>query len=685
MNSKLEIIGVLLLLGCYFLQGLYSLPTTSKTYDEGIHLIGGFTFWTYQDFRLHPENGNLPQRWASLPMLLMDAPDFPTDDRSWRYPDGWLAEQTYLYQMPTEPVWFLFLGRVMMLLATTAIGLMVYIYARRLFGIAGGFIALSVFAFHPETLAHGRLITSDMIGAGAYLLSLWGLGLLLVSASIGRILMLGIAVGLLTVSKNHAALFAPVAAISLIAVCAYSREYALRMWRRGLVVNGWWRVLCLRLCALVAAAVIAWGVLWSFYGFRYAAFNPELPAPEQAWDWDRVLANDSASAKVVSAVRESGLLPEAYLFGVAHILKGSEVRHGFLMGDYTYDGWWGFFPLALLFKTPVALILLAVACAISIYAYLKRTGRQLWLKPELAEKVTLTVPLIVLMGIYALVAGSSAFNIGLRYLMPVIVCGVVAMGALAFWWRKSRWGRYTISTLLGLFALESALAFPHYLSFFNRAVGGPENGYRLLVDSSLDWGQDLGALAEWLAEHNSGPEAKPVYLGYFGNESPRYAGIDARYLTSNRVHRDESYQLGTLEPGYYVLSATMLQGMYYQVARPWTEEHTEDYVKLYQEMARLDIQSGDAQTVFLQIMHSDPRRWLEVMETFEALRAESLRLYLIEQEPVARINHSIFVYELTADDLQTAVLDAQFGFPEDFPYGLLKAQIELALERQAAN
>ena len=42
--------------------------------------------------------------------------------------------------------------------------------------------------------------------------------------------------------------------------------------------------------------------------------------------------------------------------------------------------------------------------------------------------------------------------------------------------------------------------YPHFTAFFNRAAGGPANGPRYLLDSNLDWGQDVKKLKAWLAE-----------------------------------------------------------------------------------------------------------------------------------------------------------------------------------------
>lgn len=70
---------------------------------------------------------------------------------------------------------------------------------------------------------------------------------------------------------------------------------------------------------------------------------------------------------------------------------------------------------------------------------------------------------------------------------------------------------------------SSLFYFPHSLSYFNEIAGGPDNGAAHLVDSNLDWGQDLFFLKKWCGEH---PEARPFYFFYFGRFDPRDAGLE---------------------------------------------------------------------------------------------------------------------------------------------------------------
>ena len=71
--------------------------------------------------------------------------------------------------------------------------------------------------------------------------------------------------------------------------------------------------------------------------------------------------------------------------------------------------------------------------------------------------------------------------------------------------------------------VSSLLVYPHSLSYFNELAGGPAHGSEHLLDSNIDWGQDLLYLRDWLKEH---PEARPLQLAYFGYFDPRVAGIE---------------------------------------------------------------------------------------------------------------------------------------------------------------
>ncbi len=106
----------------------------------------------------------------------------------------------------------------------------------------------------------------------------------------------------------------------------------------------------------------------------------------------------------------------------------------------------------------------------------------------------------------------------------------ILAGAAALWFKQKGPAVLVAKglTVLAVLVLivQSLLIWPHYLAYFNPIAGGPRNGYRHLIDSSLDWGQDLPGLKKWLEDHKDDPGwLGEVYLSYFGTGDPQYYGI----------------------------------------------------------------------------------------------------------------------------------------------------------------
>jgi hypothetical protein len=112
---------------------------------------------------------------------------------------------------------------------------------------------------------------------------------------------------------------------------------------------------------------------------------------------------------------------------------------------------------------------------------------------------------------------------------------------------------------LGLWqAAATGLAYPSYLAYFNELGGGPRQGWRHLVDSSLDWGQDLKGLRLWMARNR----VAEVKLAYFGTADTRYYGVAGPRLPGYQPP-PPSATVYAVAPGDVVaVSATLLQGVY---------------------------------------------------------------------------------------------------------------------------
>src|SRR6266446_3919575 len=132
--------------------------TKSPTFDEPQHLTAGYSYWVTNDFRLDPENGNLPARWAALPLLLSDTKFVPLNDRGWQRADEGRTGHQFFYETGNDSDRMLGQARMMMSIFGATLCLLIYRCAREFFGVVGGLLAESIAAFDPNFLGHSALV-----------------------------------------------------------------------------------------------------------------------------------------------------------------------------------------------------------------------------------------------------------------------------------------------------------------------------------------------------------------------------------------------------------------------------------------------------------------------------------------------------------------------------------------------
>jgi hypothetical protein len=228
----------------------------------------------------------------------------------------------------------------------------------------------------------------------------------------------------------------------------------------------------------------------------------------------------------------------------------------------------------------------------------------------------------------------------------------IAAGWLGKWWSTRRAiASVCISVALVWHIGESLYARPNYLAYFNQIIGGPQNGWKHLVDSSLDWGQELPGLKQWL-DKNAGREK--VFLSYFGTGDPVYEGIRAIALpTLPEVGPPRKWH--ALSPGVYAISATMLQHVYSRYRGPWTMESEKEYQQL-RPVEPMMVLYQDEPAKRQNLLSGVTADTLSVAwKRYEQLRFARLCHYLRVCEADAVIGHSIFIYRLDAAELKGAL------------------------------
>lgn len=640
----------------------------STTADELAHVTGGYTFNHWNDYRLQPENGVLPQRWEALPAALHGATFPPFDTAAWHHSEVWLTGYAFFYESGNDPAWLLFTARAMNSLFGAALVLLVYFWSRRLWGEAGALVSAAFCALDPTMLAHSGLATSDMCMA-FFLIAASGAYWWHLHDGRRRIWWLSAALlGLAAVAKYTAVLLLPMAVV-MAAVRAMNpaplafggATFRTRLGRLGAIT-----------VSTAAQGLVAAAVIWAFFGFRYRVCNPALPAGEFNLSWAFVLAYGGLPAHCIELARAWHLLPEGWLYGLAFVLRHAEARAAFLDGDYGIFGWVEFFPKAFLYKTPPAL-LAGVAASLGLIFGRFRSSRG-WPPGAPLYRVT---PLVVLFVVYWFFSVTSHLNIGHRHILPTYPVLYIFTGALGWalvraWKHKRSTGVVFGFGLAGLVGWQAATAvqiYPNYLAYFSPLVGGPAKGYLHLVDSSLDWGQDLPALKKWLGRHRQPGE--PVYVSYFGTDEPARFVPDAVLLPRLPTF-DRPRPWYWFRPGLYAISATMLQHVYAAQRGPWTLENERQYQQLKLNDANFRaLQAGGSQNPGL-LQGLTPGQWAGAWNRYELLRFARLCHYLRARRPDAQPGYSINVYRL-----DQAELDATLN-------GNLR-QLANAIERAAAR
>jgi hypothetical protein len=328
--------------------------------------------------------------------------------------------------------------------------LVVYWWGRSYCGRAGALVAVFLFTFLPPVLAHAGLATTDM-AVTAFMGAAFFAGLSWTGQpGTGRAVVFGLAVAGGILSKFSFLAFFPVSVFLALALCYGSRRPP------AAEVVSYVRA---RVSTLAVAILVACLVTWA--GYRFSMGRP-----------------DAASM----------VLPAPELFqGIQAVAQHNQEGHStYLLGDRSKTGFLLFFPVTLIVKTPIPFMVLL------------GLGIALLLRKRIAAKGA-WIPLAFAVGMLA-VGMSSRINIGLRHILPIyiglsLVAAVAGLRLLALADERV-WVRIALLALAIWFAASSALSHPDYLPYFNELAGDrPEN---ILVDSDLDWGQDMKRLGERL-------------------------------------------------------------------------------------------------------------------------------------------------------------------------------------------
>ena len=314
-------IAAICLILAFCLQAVLAIPRLSDTSDEAVHLASGYSYWQTRDFRMNPEHPPLAKLFAALPLLII-RPKLNTSSAVWNKASEYEFAFDFIYTNDTDRL--LFWGRMMMVVLAAAGAAITFLWARDLFGPVAGLLALGLYAFSPNLLAHGMLITTDVPVTVFILLTLYLFWRQHDNPRWPNSVATGLALGAAMSSKYSGGLLPLlVTALAMLRVFRHSdRKHALRGEIRNLVIM-----------AATSLFVIEASYLFTESPLTYFA-----------------------NAATVNT-------------------NHSPTYEYFLLGQLKQGGWWYYFFVAFIFKVTLAtLILTLLAAARSFSGLINRTG-----------------------------------------------------------------------------------------------------------------------------------------------------------------------------------------------------------------------------------------------------------------------------------------------------------------------
>jgi len=537
MKSRWQLPALLCFLAVLTLQYALTARANSITWDEDDHIYAGYMSWKHGDFGLNPEHPPLLKLLATAPLLNLPLKMPALQNRFFKL-EAFLGGKEFLFQNDANTI--LFRARMAASLLSLLLMVLVFLAAREMFGRVAAVIALGLLAFDPTVLAHGAVVATDMALSCFLFAAIYAFYRYVKAPSAWRLGVAGVATGLALASKHSAILVFPM--LLLLGICEVLRpgdggeEVAARRGQRVLRMAG----------ALVLVTVIAVGVLWAFYGFRYQARSAGLEINPPLAEYLQGLSRPR-DIWVLKTAAHWRLLPESYLYGLADVRYMADFYSTYVLGRDYPKGQWFYFPVAFAVKSSLTFLIML---AIAIWAI--ASGRlRMW-----REILFLTIPPVV----HFAVAMGSGMNIGVRHILPVYVfLAVLIAGASAKLIAENRRWVYAVVALLLFQAISVTRAYPAYLAYANELWGGPSQTYRYLSDSNADWGQQLKSTKRYLDQRG----IKDCWFVYFaaGVVDDRYYGIPCKPLpTADSLWTGEPADAPPAVDGVVLISAGDLSG-----------------------------------------------------------------------------------------------------------------------------
>ncbi len=442
---------------------LSSIYRESPVFDELIHVPAGFSFLTNHDFRAEPFSPPFTRELVAFPMLF---------------------QQNVLNDK------ILLLPRLIVVFFTLCLGILVYIFAKKLYGVRPGLFALLLYVFEPEILAQGHYAMTDLISTFFFILTLFLYFLFRKRMTYKKLILFSLVAGLTLAAKftNFIYLF-----FTLGLFLVLDKKKALFRTR-------YWRGKVITILIFISVTFFS---LWSTYFFTFE------PALGYRFDPQREALRLAKHNTIINFALNQPIPLGSYISTIKEDSRTNYttdfVKESVFWGNYSKNGFYGFFLLPVfLIKTPLPLIIFFIFSLL----YFRNKNR---------ENLLLLIPLGVILA-------STLFThvlLVLRYILSIYPLIIIYTSQIINIVQRKKYFSYILFVFTIWYMLGTLSVYPHYLSYFNELVGGSENGYKYLAEGNMDLGQGLIDLASYQQTQ----KINNLQLAYMGTALPTKYGI----------------------------------------------------------------------------------------------------------------------------------------------------------------
>jgi hypothetical protein len=522
---------------CLVLQAVLAVDCARQwtpTHDEYWHLPIGLRMWKSGRFDDDVINPPPVRLWAAIPLVLGGAKPGDIDSK---LDVGDIGDAFWKANGDQARGWF-FWGRLMIVPLATLTGLAVVVWSRSWYGERAALISVLLWTCCPTALANSAIVTHDLALAAFWTMTLLALARFAEQPTWRRAILFGVLLGLTPLTKLTGLILVPLSVVlwfvlslgagkqrnspeaKLIGVDPATLQLPASGRSRTTFLQ--WVVALSVSLAVINACYLFRGTGTPLGGLKLA--SSRLQAVQQI--------NPLTSLPV--------LLPTDFVAALDRLSQDLERHHPvYLDGEWSDRPFARYYAAAMCYKLPISTLILVLVSLASVVR--PRPNSQDWRHG---------VFLLIAASILPVLASGSSNQIGIRYVLPTIPLLCVFAGQSARWLNydsvslRSVWMKRVVWAML--VAAPLSLRFhPHHLAYFNVIAGGPLNGRWHLVDSNLDWGQDLYALKAFLDQQH----VDDVGLAYFGTVSSDSIGIKSHVPPSRFP-----------QAGWYAISANFVQG-----------------------------------------------------------------------------------------------------------------------------